>query len=882
MHQTTGLSKERQASSTEPPFSTSNGAKYYGYDPRKRPWYAEAKYKKKLIVSAPYVYSTPPFPLGITVAKPILHPVTGELFGVIGFDVTVSLLEKVILSSSILYNGYAYLVNTESIPVVYPCATLGQQDSDTCTALRCEWSESDALCKTPSSYQGKALTIDHLEFGINDNTNRDDFNSNLWNKELKVLNTGLKTYNKQDKNGNNEIWHIAYAPVTVAQYSLALVVPDSDIQLPSTTVSASISAGIAAQIVSYIVATAIGLVIFLLVLGRVSKGVVTPVTSLTHIINKIIKDLQRDKDDQSKGFRLNINDEIKPEDEMCKEVSMMKQSFEYMVRALKFGKNAFAKNDLKAAEKVYQDALTMYQNLNNAKGIGIANFNLGATSHRRWLMSDKEDSNAYYAAEQYYTVSINMARKLWKALNRQDSIGHDDYDSVTGRVQPRSITVNIEMPSTGGQKTRRQSAAPGQKNNAELKGVTLGAVGHDIADRLSGRLFQLAQLYCDLGTVDAAKAAEPLLNEALEWDKKTNNVLGYATRVGLLCKIMVILNRFNEANERIEDQLRILRLRLLSQEEMDEQNDHIVSGNSTKPLSRSRSEQQRDQERDELFQALQYCLKDAAIVQGCSMGDDHLALRYFMESLSVSPRSEAYVLNSIFRELGGLVDRRRVRLSSSLLEMIDSEVKTRGAQRAFPKDMAFVIDYSGSMAGGKMRKARSNTKKLMDSQLQAQDRGTVIRFNSKVQILTPNLVYKMDPSLKNAVDGMTSPCSGTALWDGIGASMDQLDAANRSNVGGEREKWIVVLTDGEDNRSQANTPSSLAKRLERGDYMIIILAVGVSDSTAQHQMQVVVNGNRGEAANIGELISIDNSAELERAFATIARIIGDHVRVEQH
>jgi len=195
--------------------------------------------------------------------------------------------------------------------------------------------------------------------------------------------------------------------------------------------------------------------------------------------------------------------------------------------------------------------------------------------------------------------------------------------------------------------------------------------------------------------------------------------------------------------------------------------------------------------------------------------------------------------------------------------------------------MAFVIDYSGSMSGGKMRKARSNTKKLMDSQLDAQDRGTVIKFNSRVDILTPHLVYKADPSLKRAVDSMTSPNSGTALWDGIGAALDQLDAEQGRL---EREKWVIVLTDGEDNRSQANTPTSLSRRIRNGDYMIIILAVGVSGGDPQRNMQTVVDGNRlhDKNSNIGELISIDNSAELEKAFQAIASIIGDHVRVEQH
>jgi hypothetical protein len=128
---------------------------------------------------------------------------------------------------------------------------------------------------------------------------------------------------------------------------------------------------------------------------------------------------------------------------------------------------------------------------------------------------------------------------------------------------------------------------------------------------------------------------------------------------------------------------------------------------------------------------------------------------------------------------------------------------------------------------------------------------------------------------------MQRPNSGTALWDAIGAAFDQLDRSSTRGV--EREKWIIVLTDGEDNRSQSASPSSLRNRFaQSGAHHVIILAVGVSEHSAQIGMKTVVKGNDHNEGIIGELISIDDSSALEEAFATIASIIGDHVRVEQH
>merc|ERR1712093_600620 len=109
---------------------------------------------------------------------------------------------------------------------------------------------------------------------------------------------------------------------------------------------------------------------------------------------------------------------------------------------------------------------------------------------------------------------------------------------------------------------------------AKVGGVEVGTLGHDIADRLSGRLYQLAQLYFEKGAAGASGAnvyqsAEELLLKALELSSQNNNVLGYASRLGLLCRIHVLQERFEEANSQITKQLQILRERVLHQEHLD-------------------------------------------------------------------------------------------------------------------------------------------------------------------------------------------------------------------------------------------------------------------------------------------------------------------------
>jgi uncharacterized protein YegL len=412
-------------------------------------------------------------------------------------------------------------------------------------------------------------------------------------------------------------------------------------------------------------------------------------------------------------------------------------------------------------------------------------------------------------------------------------------------------------------------------------GIDLGTVGHDIADRLSGRLYQLAQLYSDRATIDAGKAAEPLLVEALQWDSKTNNVLGYASRVGLLCRILVVLGRYDEAAAKIGEQLEILRDRILREEDLEEK---LAEGaakqvEGKRSRRKSRMDVRSEQEQDELIQALQHALKDAAVVQGCAQGDDHLALRYFVEALSCSPRSAPHVLNGIFKEMGNLFERHRTdgRFPPALIDAVAEEAGKRGAQAALPKDMVFVIDYSGSMAGGKMRRARNGILSLMDDQLTALDRGSVIKFSASVDVLTPQLIFTADPALRREVNGLTAPRGGTALWDGIGAALDQLAS---QSIGQGREPWVVVVTDGTDNRSKRTNPRQLQQRIQVTETNIIMLSCGVDDQQAHVDMGVVVSNTPKGA--IGEKIDIDNSEELDEAFRKIGAIIGDHVQIEHH
>merc|ERR1711916_218115 len=152
------------------------------------------------------------------------------------------------------------------------------------------------------------------------------------------------------------------------RYSLAYVVPDSDIRVPASRVEKMINTIVQNQTILFTVFISMSIAAFAWMQIEVARLVVHPIQSLTRVIDLIIKDINRNEADARAGmvdavapgkkkadgskegkFSLHVNDLIKPEDEGCKEVSMMKKSFEHMLMALRFGSESAAKNDLNAA-----------------------------------------------------------------------------------------------------------------------------------------------------------------------------------------------------------------------------------------------------------------------------------------------------------------------------------------------------------------------------------------------------------------------------------------------------------------------------------------------------------------------------------------------------
>ncbi|KAJ3120123.1 hypothetical protein HK098_004867 [Nowakowskiella sp. JEL0407] len=185
---------------------------------------------------------------------------------------------------------------------------------------------------------------------------------------------------------------------------------------------------------------------------------------------------------------------------------------------------------------------------------------------------------------------------------------------------------------------------------------------------------------------------------------------------------------------------------------------------------------------------------------------------------------------------------------------------------SLPKDLAFVLDVSGSMVGDFIRACRASLKEVIDFQTFPGDR---IRFEKFSDVSTTvftwtDVTIYTKREMKHLVDTQTDCDGKTALWDALMKSIYSFDsmplttastvssavttrlnysATITSTTGESRMQWICALTDGFDNKSNTKYPE-LVKKLGTKNIGVIIIAVG--ELPNENILREICGASRGQ------------------------------------
>jgi tetratricopeptide (TPR) repeat protein len=137
----------------------------------------------------------------------------------------------------------------------------------------------------------------------------------------------------------------------------------------------------------------------------------------------------------------------------------------------------------------------------------------------------------------------------------------------------------------------------------------------------------------------------------------------------------------------------------------------------------------------------------------------------------------------------------------------------------FKKSVTFVIDYSGSMqAQNRIRAAVKGALEILHSQVNPQDAVSVIVFNSSYRELLPLTVKGEREDDENKIvatlNSLKYPNYATAFYDALGRALEELEKIESSE-----HRWVIALTDGQDNSSENYSLDVLEGILTENDRM---------------------------------------------------------------
>jgi Ca-activated chloride channel homolog len=178
------------------------------------------------------------------------------------------------------------------------------------------------------------------------------------------------------------------------------------------------------------------------------------------------------------------------------------------------------------------------------------------------------------------------------------------------------------------------------------------------------------------------------------------------------------------------------------------------------------------------------------------------------------------------------------------------------------KDVVFVLDTSGSMAGKKLEQAKKALQFCVEN-LNSGDRFEIIRFSTEVEPLFDQLVEATQPNRAKAQDFIKDlkPIGATAIDDALRKALELQpgrdafhrvpDSSNKSRdavesvptVGG-RPFAVIFLTDGQPTIGTTDEDEILARVKQRGDGQTRIFCFGIGTDVNTHLLDRISEATR--------------------------------------
>lgn len=202
------------------------------------------------------------------------------------------------------------------------------------------------------------------------------------------------------------------------------------------------------------------------------------------------------------------------------------------------------------------------------------------------------------------------------------------------------------------------------------------------------------------------------------------------------------------------------------------------------------------------------------------------------------------------------------------------------AEETAPKDIVFVFDTSGSMAGDKMEQARKALLFCVNN-LNPDDRFEVVRFSTEAEGLFNRLEKADAEHVKRAAEfvGTLKAMGGTAIEDALNLALS-------AEGTGDRPRMVVFLTDGKPTIGETDETRLMEKVRKANTASLRLFTFGVGFDLNTHLLDRLTDETRGWRTYIAphEDIEIKVSAfyaKVRSPVLTDLKLSVENVRVYQ-
>ncbi|KAI9348280.1 hypothetical protein DFJ73DRAFT_777345 [Zopfochytrium polystomum] len=518
---------------------------------------------------------------------------------------------------------------------------------------------------------------------------------------------------------------------------------------------------------------------------------------------------------------------------VTRELGIVNENFKNLLVAVRFGNQAYYANDLERALQNYEAAEKIMIKFKNERGRGVCLNNKGNVY--------KQMDHRFNEAVDAYSRAIEIAETL---INLE-----------TDTIRKRQLTTVLANRISN-----------------------LGVLYKDL-DHSSQQLRSVTTTGAALQLTPNQERARQYFNRALDLHRSVDNVEGIAQTSGNLGQLLLDANDIPAATELLRDAY---------------------------DLVRSSAARNADGKPDPI--AMQYaCMNMGYLADRSGRPAEAVTwytyvLQRFDVVVSFVQRTCAAEIIRICEETdpanGGVNRPELARAVRQVAAPVFGDLLTRAADgqaasaptfASRPKNVWFVLDVSGSMAGSFIRACRQSLKEIIRDHCSAADSVALTTFNNEVKQVF-GLLPKTDDAMGTMLDVIerNTECWGaTAFYQAtmqsfteLGRIVDSGQAPGGSFLAASaKDNWVVALTDGEDNASSPGSVSGIkeAMRLHPSVGLIVITVGSLKNEATIRSILDAAPGGKKKAFMIK---SEQNSDAIRQAFSKVVRVFGGNSIVE--